>query len=258
MIARGRAPGWLETGTSGASAPDQPDASGASGAPGASLYPGHVPLSPAQSALLTVAAGVGALVFPHRADLVGAVGETTGAFALRRMRDRMRADPIGADILARRPRITDATLEHAWSCPPGTFGAEWASFMGTRRFQPNERPPVRFVPDEELAYVATRAREVHDLWHVLFDCPTTVQGELALKALEFAQTGMPMPALSALFAPARLPPEQRKRLRRTLYPWAYRAGARAADLMCLDYEREFETGLDELRHKWRITPAPRE
>ena len=245
-------------GTSGASAPDQPDASGASGAPGASLYPGHVPLSPAQSALLTVAAGVGALVFPHRADLVGAVGETTGAFALRRMRDRMRADPIGADILARRPRITDATLEHAWSCPPAPSAPSGPHSMGTRRSQPNERPPVRFVPDEELAYVATRAREVHDLWHVLFDCPTTVQGELALKALEFAQTGMPMPALSALFAPARLPPEQRKRLRRTLYPWAYRAGARAADLMCLDYEREFETGLDELRHKWRITPAPRE
>ena len=64
--------------------------------------------------------------------------------------------------------------------------------------------PVRFVDDEELAYVATRARETHDLWHVLFGCPTTVQGELALKALEFAQTGMPSAALATLAAPLRL------------------------------------------------------
>jgi ubiquinone biosynthesis protein COQ4 len=43
------------------------------------------------------------------------------------------------------------------------------------------------VDDEELAYVITRAREVHDFWHVLFDCHTNVFGELALKALEFVQ-----------------------------------------------------------------------
>ncbi len=45
----------------------------------------------------------------------------------------------------------------------------------------------RFVDDEELAYVIRRMREVHDFWHVLFGCHTNVFGELALKALEFAQ-----------------------------------------------------------------------
>ena len=55
------------------------------------------------------------------------------------------------------------------------MGGEYARFMGVRHFSPADRPPVRFVADEELAYVAARAREVHDIWHVLFDCPTTVQ-----------------------------------------------------------------------------------
>ncbi len=56
----------------------------------------------------------------------------------------------------------------------------------------------RFVDDEELAYVITRCREVHDFWHVLFDCHTNVFGELALKGLEFVQAsgvqagGMPL------------------------------------------------------------------
>eukprot|EP00951_Prasinocladus_malaysianus_P042861 scaffold526757_cov21-Prasinocladus_malaysianus.AAC.1 len=46
---------------------------------------------------------------------------------------------------------------------------------------------VRFVDDPELAYVAARSREVHDFWHVLFDCHTNVLGELALKAVEAVQ-----------------------------------------------------------------------
>lgn len=45
----------------------------------------------------------------------------------------------------------------------------------------------RFIDDPELAYVMARSREVHDFWHVLFDCHTNVFGELALKALEFVQ-----------------------------------------------------------------------
>lgn len=70
--------------------------------------------------------------------------------------------------------------------------------MRKRNFVPEERPPVRFLEDPELAYVAQRAREVHDLWHVLFECPTTLQGELALKWVELLQTGLPMCALSVM------------------------------------------------------------
>ncbi len=54
---------------------------------------------------------------------------------------------------------------------------------------PSSSPPLRFVDDEELAYVLTRMREVHDFWHVLFGCHTNVFGELALKGLEFVQVG---------------------------------------------------------------------
>ena len=43
------------------------------------------------------------------------------------------------------------------------------------------------MDDEELAYVLTRMREVHDFWHVLFGCDTDVLSELAVKGLEFVQ-----------------------------------------------------------------------
>lgn len=47
----------------------------------------------------------------------------------------------------------------------------------------------RFIDDPELAYVITRARQVHDFWHVLFGCHTNAFGEVALKAVEFVQVG---------------------------------------------------------------------
>lgn len=83
--------------------------------------------------------------------------------------------------------LQDAVLDAAASQPEGTFGHAYGHFMGRRHFRADERPPVRFLDDRELAYVAQRARETHDLWHVLFNCPTTVLGELTLKGLEFVQ-----------------------------------------------------------------------
>lgn len=59
-------------------------------------------------------------------------------------------------------------MRWAATLPEGTFGRAYGDFMGARGFRADDRPPVRFVDDEELAYVATRAREArpsppHDL-----------------------------------------------------------------------------------------------
>lgn len=216
----------------------------------------RVPLGWAATALVAAGSAVGAAVSPGRADLVAALGETTGGVALRRMHRRMQADPEGAAILHERLRVTDATLAAAHASPPGTFGAEYAAFMGVRHFTPSERPPVRFIEDPELAYVAQRGREVHDFWHVLFGCGTTVLGELALKGVEFANTGLPMAALSVAGAAWRLPAAQRRLLKDVYLPWAARSGARAVDLMSVRYERMFADDLLAVRDRLRIMPAP--
>lgn len=162
----------------------------------------------------------------------------------------------GRLVLSEQPRITNASVAHAWDLPEGTFGAAYAQFMGSRNFQADERPPVRFIDDPELAYVVARAREVHDFWHVLFNCPTSVFGETALKALEFVQTGMPMTGLAVVAGVSRMKRTDRDRLVKEYLPWAVRAGARSADLMCIYYEKHFDEDLEELRARWRITMAP--
>jgi len=176
------------------------------------MYPSHTPLSAFQKVAVAVGSAAGALYRPARADLVGALGETTGEMAFTRMRDRMRNSEEGRRILRDRPRILESTVGHCWDLPRSTLGGAYAHFMGVRDFSPDDRPPVRFIDDEEVAYVAQRAREVHDFWHTLFGVNTTVLGELTLKWLEMVQTGLPMNVLSALGAPIRLPAQDRAKL----------------------------------------------
>ncbi|KAF0891081.1 hypothetical protein E2562_005163 [Oryza meyeriana var. granulata] len=134
-----------------------------------------------QQAAVAFGSAFGALLDPRRADLIAALGETTGKPAFQRVLQRMRNSAEGRDVLLERPRVVSTQVSHAWDMPQNTFGAAYAQFMGSRNFSPDDRPPVRFMDTDELVYVATRAREVHDFWHVLFGLPTNLIGETALK-----------------------------------------------------------------------------
>uniref|UniRef100_A0A671YRB5 Coenzyme Q4 homolog (S. cerevisiae) n=1 Tax=Sparus aurata TaxID=8175 RepID=A0A671YRB5_SPAAU len=143
------------------------------------LYPGHIQTTPMQKALLAVGSGVAALQNPYRHDMVAVLGETTGHLALIKLRDRMRNDPEGYTILTERPRIRLSTLDlnNMASLPDGSFGREYLRFLEDNRVTPDSRADVKFVDDEELAYVMQRYREVHDLLHTLLGMPTNMLGE---------------------------------------------------------------------------------
>ena len=282
----GRRRGGSSSSSSSAST-SSASSSSSSSSPSPNLpYPSFVPLSPFQRAALAVAASVGAALDPRRADLVAAAGEATGSAAFAAAARRMAASETGRRLLVERPRVGDGTLERARACGPGTFGEAYARFMDKRKFLPSERPPVRFVeameeetkvrtsssssasssssspssfslPPDAAAFAAARSRECHDFWHVLFDCPTTVLGELSLKALEFSQLRLPSAAAAVAGAAWRLRPADRRRLFSQLVPWAARAGARSADLLCLYYEEHLDDDLEELRGRWRVEPAPK-
>ncbi|EPS67951.1 hypothetical protein M569_06821, partial [Genlisea aurea] len=217
---------------------------------------GRVRLKPWQQAAVAVGSAVGALLNPRRADLIAALGETTGKPAFERVLERMKNSSEGRAVLSERPRVISANVAHAWDLPADTFGAAYARFMGSRNFSPDDRPPVRFMETDELAYVATRAREVHDFWHTLFDLPTNLIGETALKVIEFEQMLLPMCGLSVVGGTARLGSKQRKVFYQHYFPWALGAGIRCTDLMSVYYERHFADDLEEVRRRFGILPAP--
>uniref|UniRef100_A0A0E0DN16 Coenzyme Q biosynthesis protein 4 homolog n=1 Tax=Oryza meridionalis TaxID=40149 RepID=A0A0E0DN16_9ORYZ len=157
----------------------------------------------------------------------------------------MRNSPEGRDVLLERPRVISTQVSHAWDMPQNTFGAAYAQFMGSRNFSPDDRPPVRFMDTDELAYVATRAREVHDFWHVLFGLPTDLIGETALKVIEFEQIFLPMCMLSVVGGSARFNEKQRTLFFQHYFPWASKAGLKCTDLMSVYYEKHFHEDLEE-------------
>jgi|Transcript_1956 ubiquinone biosynthesis protein COQ4 len=157
-----------------------------------------------QRNLLVLVSGWGAIIHPKRADFVANTNELLDGVSLKFLLFKMKAHPCGRELLRKRPRISQGTLDDAWLCEEHTFGEAYAQFMGTRSFSPRERPAIRFFVSSDLAYLALRMRESHDFWHVLFGCSTSVTSELHLKLIEFRYSNMPSAGLSYFLAPIRL------------------------------------------------------
>jgi ubiquinone biosynthesis protein COQ4 len=157
----------------------------------------------------------------------------------------------------------------------------YANFMEHHEFDPLDRPTVRYVDDDELAYVLLRYRQSHDFYHVLFDLPPTVLGEVALKWVEMLEFKLGGAAFAALGSGRIVLNEgEYKDLTRNYVPWAIKQAKAREDqkersmkgtvndkeentsggwesLLSINYEAEFETDIDELRKRLCITPFPR-
>jgi ubiquinone biosynthesis protein COQ4 len=221
-------------------------------------YEGHVPTTSLEKLAVAVTSAFIALSDPTRGDMVAALGETTGVAALRAMKSRMESDVVGRRILTEQPIVTDETvcISELALMPPSSFGALYGAFMLDHGYRPNGRPRVHFVDDPSLAYVMRRYREVHDFWHVLNGVPTSVEGEIALKCVEWAQTGLPMTALSVLLGPLKLHPDEKRRLVGTFLPWAVRNASSADFMLNVYYEEHFDEPIERLRSRLGIMPAP--
>lgn len=139
--------------------------------------------------------------------------------------------------------------------PENSVGRTYAAWLDREGVSPDTRDAVRYIDDEECAYVMQRYRECHDFYHAVTGLPVYVEGEIGLKAFEFANTGLPMTALS-LAAIVRLKPEERARMWRTYLPWAFTNGFRSEDVINVYWEEELETDVEVLRARLGIEKPP--
>lgn len=75
----------------------------------------------------------------------------------------MKASHEGQDVLQERPRITNELMERCRDLPSSSFGATYLQFMGERSFEANDRPPVRFVDNEEQVRDPIALRRANNL-----------------------------------------------------------------------------------------------
>lgn len=245
-------------------------------------YPGHVPLTHIERAGLAIGSGIMSFLDPYRGgklslplhpshaltiqltphplapDLIAAFAEATSTpYFIPRLRDAMLRSPTGRRILRDRPRMTSATLDlpQLRALPPGSVGATYAAWLDREGVSPDTRAAVRYIDDEECAYVMQRYRECHDFYHALTGLPIVREGEVALKAFEWANTGLPMTGLS-MFAALTLNRGGRRRFANTYLPWALRNGWRCEEVINVYWEEELGSDVEELRARLGVERPP--
>lgn len=221
-------------------------------------YPGHVPLTLLERGALAIGSALGSLANPRRHDLIAALGEATAKpYFITRLHRAMLSHPTGRRILRDKPRITSKNmkLELLRKMPDGSVGRAYAAWLDREGVTPDTRDAVRYIDDPEEAYVMQRYRETHDFTHAITGLPVIIEGELAVKAFEFANTVLPMTGLS-LAAVVRLKKEERERFWRIYLPWALRNGLKAEEVVKVYWEEELETQVDVLRGRLGIEAPP--
>ncbi|KAL7664015.1 Ubiquinone biosynthesis protein COQ4, mitochondrial [[Candida] zeylanoides] len=222
-------------------------------------YEGHVPLYTFEKLLLVLGSSVGAYFHPERNEYIVGLGESTAIpSVLKSLQAQMLSDPIGRSILRERPRITSTSLDlaHLRQLPDNTIGKTYIKWLDREGVSPDTRVPVKYIDDEELAYIFQRYRECHDFYHAITGLPIIIEGEIAIKVLEFMNIGIPMSGLGALFAPLRLKPQQKRRLYRIYYPWAIKSGLAAKPLINVYWEKILENDINDFRAEMGIEQPP--
>ena len=141
------------------------------------------------------------------------------------------------------------------SLAENTVGRAYVDWLDREGVSPDTRDGVKYIDDEECAYVMQRYRESHDFYHALTGLPVFVEGEVALKAFEFANTVLPMTGLS-MFAVTRMKPAERSRFWRTYLPWALGNGLKSKEVINVYWEEELERDIGNLRAELGLERPP--
>lgn len=159
---------------------------------------------------------------------------------------RMQRSEDGRALLRDRPAIdrTSVDFDRLRALPADTLGGAYVRMMDAKGLSPDIfKAPPRVEPD--LAYVAQRIRQTHDLWHVLTGLETDVPGEIALQAFTYAQLGLRLSLVLSVFG-VLLFGLRYPRTFGLVRSWA-RAGRSAPLLLAVRWEALWERPLAEVR-----------
>jgi ubiquinone biosynthesis protein COQ4 len=183
--------------------------------------------------------------------LVGGMLLNTGSFP--RILKTFQNDPEGQVLLTQKPLLDETSfdLKKLFTLPEGTLGHEVAKFYFQKNLSPDvfQKPPP--LKNPEAVYLVMRLRQSHDIWHVLTDYDTDPVGEVLLQAFTFGQLGIPSAFIISSLGSLRFARTSEKLPRRTFA--AYQRGKEAAPLACVYWEQHWNTPLDELKAKFRLS-----
>ena len=152
-------------------------------------------------------------------------------------------------------------VEELAQLAPGTLGYHYAHHLKTNGFDPNYYRKIDVQNDAE--YLAQRMRQTHDIWHVVTGIGVGPIDELALKAVELAQTRRPMAAVITAGGVLRYLMKEPEQLRQVMdgIHLGYTIGSHSKPLLSQKWEEQWERPLADIRAERNVAassylPAP--
>lgn len=138
--------------------------------------------------------------------------------------------------------------------PEGSLGRAYASHLIDNGFDANYYRKLEVRDDVD--YLMLRLRQTHDIWHVVTGIGVDAIGEVAVKAVELAQTRRPMAAVICAGSVLQMLLKRPEVLDHLLEMIAggYRLGRRAKPLVAQRWEDGWEKPLDEWRAELDVVP----
>ena len=126
---------------------------------------------------------------------------------LRKLTRRLERHGEGQRLLAERPRLNASAVSLATMAahPPGSLGHAYAAYFDANGITPFDPPLLPVETNQD--YLATRLREVHDVFHVVTGYGTDDIGELELQWFNMGNLGwgpLPLIVFAASFVMGRM------------------------------------------------------
>lgn len=169
------------------------------------------------------------------------------------------ADPRTAELLQTRYLSEQPyDLDELLKLPAGTLGHAYATHMHSNKLEVVFYPPLEKTDDDDIAYLRRRARQTHDIHHVVLGYPAIDVGEMAISAFYLSQHRVPLSALligfGFLYTILREPQRIEELIQAIETGW--QAGQQAQRLLGIRWEEYWSTPLETLRQDLNIPNPP--
>ncbi len=137
---------------------------------------------------------------------------------------------------------------------PGTLGREYVDHLDRFGYDPDYYRKIEVQDD--IDYVMMRIHQTHDIWHVVTGFDTHPLGEIAVKAVELAQTHRPMAAAicaGGIFRYMIRKPEEFGHCLDSIVA-GYHLGLYAKPLLAMRWEELWDRNVDDLRRGLDLVP----
>ena len=170
------------------------------------------------------------------------------------MKDTLKGDPLMRELISARWQPPKYTLEELRRLPEGTLGNAYANQLISLQLSPEDLLPKGEIRTER-DYLELRARQTHDIMHVITGFKTDKAGEIGLQAFNLAQIKSPVSALiifGAILTALKRKSDFTMNDLLAIMTKGFTMGRNSEILLTKKLEDEWGTDISELRKKYQI------